>query len=506
VAGSQEEDKTVKSLSALHPNDVVMSRDLCVDEKREGVSVDVTGISNGSLYATAGRQAIKRSLCLSVEELFLIAYMKQHYRKQGETWQFKERKTIYSRCCLAMGNCECSLSRPLRPAIYASLPKEFVHGCVTHDSFFGRNFDKVWGIDVRDLESLWMDDAVPQRKIMHAYEIAANWAPTRRSMHPRRTVEVPTTNNPAVSGPFGSLKLEGRLQCPLPAPQGGEKVGIKGGGEDKPGVKYVLSRHDVGKMVEIIQDWKGRDGSGANNVVRVKLRKHAGDQQFMVEFLANNVRQVLDFSRLEYQVVKPAVFRRYGELTGVQSSGSMGKGKVDLTEGSSTHVPTGACKFFQESAANSFKNLQRNEGLGVAQETRDIMEGGHPQQVPDVKSIKNAESFKKYAEMVADISIKSSALARLYELFKLLREKGEEFVVEQHLDADARNNCVLGFNDLVVKQPEFNNKIRQLVDGNKVWHGPSGSRDLKKVCTCVCVCVCVLVLHISLERIRSQKA
>ena len=119
------------------------------------------------------------------------------------------------------------------------------------------------------------------------------------------------------------------------------------------------------------------------------------------------------------------------------------------------------------------------------------MQGGHPHQVPDVKSIKNAESFKKYAEMVADISIKSSALARLYELFKLLREKGEEFVVELHLDADARNNCVLGFNDLVVKQPEFNNKIRQLVDGNKVWHGPSGSRDLKKVCTCVCVCVCV---------------
>jgi hypothetical protein len=86
----------------------------------------------------------------------------------------------------------------------------------------------------------------------------------------------------------------------------------------------------------------------------------------MVEFLANNVRQILDFSRLEYQVVKPVVFCRYGELTGVQSSGCVGKGKVDLTDGSSTHIPTGACKFFQESAANSFKNLKRNEGLGVA--------------------------------------------------------------------------------------------------------------------------------------------
>jgi len=47
-----------------------------------------------------------------------------------------------------------------------------------------------------------------------------------------------------------------------------------------------------------------------NTAVRVKLRKHAGEQIFNVEFVQNwtvsnlsNVRQVLDMSRLEYQLV-----------------------------------------------------------------------------------------------------------------------------------------------------------------------------------------------------------
>ena len=51
-----------------------------------------------------------------------------------------------------MGNCECSLSRPLRPATYASLPQEFVSGCIDHASMFGRNFDALFGVKVQDLE------------------------------------------------------------------------------------------------------------------------------------------------------------------------------------------------------------------------------------------------------------------------------------------------------------------------------------------------------------------
>lgn len=53
-------------------------------------------------------------MCLSVDELFMIAFLKSYYRNQQEKpsseWRFRSRKMVYARCCLAMGNCECSLS------------------------------------------------------------------------------------------------------------------------------------------------------------------------------------------------------------------------------------------------------------------------------------------------------------------------------------------------------------------------------------------------------------
>ena len=51
-----------------------------------------------------------------------------------------------------MGKCECSLSRPLRPATYASLPKEFVSGCIDRESMFGRNIDTLFGVKLQDVE------------------------------------------------------------------------------------------------------------------------------------------------------------------------------------------------------------------------------------------------------------------------------------------------------------------------------------------------------------------
>jgi hypothetical protein len=98
-----------------------------------------------------------------------------------QEFRFSKRKVIYSRCCLAMGNCECSLSRPLRPASYASLPKEFVTGCVDNESSFGRNFEKVLLIDVGDLELIWSYDKQCHLKPNIAEDIAAHWVPMRRA-------------------------------------------------------------------------------------------------------------------------------------------------------------------------------------------------------------------------------------------------------------------------------------------------------------------------------------
>ena len=66
---------------------------------------------------------------------------------------------------------------------------------------------------------------------------------------------------------------------------------------------------------------------------------------------------------------------------------------------------------------------------------------------------------------------------------------------------------ISGFHKLEVEQPTFNLKVREFVNNNKIWHGISRNRDLKKptwvvyellrqvgrvyVCACAPICVCV---------------
>ena len=63
-------------------------------------------------------------------------------------------KLVYARCCLAGagGDCQCSRSRPLCEASYASLPPEFVSACIDHKSPFARKFDRLFGVRVQDLQ------------------------------------------------------------------------------------------------------------------------------------------------------------------------------------------------------------------------------------------------------------------------------------------------------------------------------------------------------------------
>jgi hypothetical protein len=89
------------------------------------------------------------------------------------------------------------------------------------------------------------------------------------------------------------------------------------------------------------------------------------------------------------------------------------------------------------------------------------------------------DGFRQYAEQVADVTMKNTALHRLYDLFQLIHH-ADAPVEDRQMDQKRENNCVLGFRELEVKQPEFNNKIRELVKTNKLWHGLSGCRELKK--------------------------
>jgi len=97
----------------------------------------------------------------------------------------------------------------------------------------------------------------------------------------------------------------------------------------------------------------------------------------------------------------------------------------------------------------------------------------------DYEEIRKKEEFKVHAEKYAEVQIKSTALSRLYDLYNCInsQESGISYIKR---DSDQRNNCILGFQQLEVKQPQFNLFIRKMVQENKLWHGLGGARSLKK--------------------------
>ena len=89
----------------------------------------------------------------------------------------------------------------------------------------------------------------------------------------------------------------------------------------------------------------------------------------------------------------------------------------------------------------------------------------------NLSSIRDVDAFAKHAEQVAGIAIKSTALHRLYELFKLIHSTDAPVEYLMPDPNNARSNCVLGFKHLKVKQPEFYHKIHELVKSNVLWRG-----------------------------------
>ncbi len=336
---------------------------------------------------------------------------------------------------------------------------------------------------MEDLEMLWLLDANPERKASMAQEIAARWVPSAPPPREGRGSGHVTH----AGGSFGG--------------GGGGAAGVEGG-EGGDG-RYILSRHDVGKWVEIYQNWRKGTGDEGPNTVQVKLRKHLGGQQFQVQFQNSRVLPELDFSRLDFGLVsyaRPPISQIWPQ-SGSPNMGLPGVGAWPQSEG-----VVGA----------------RGGGWGVG-EGCAAKAGVAP---VDFSSINDIDAFRRYAEQVADVAIKSTALHRLYDLFQLIHSPDAP-VQHRQMDRDKPStqfsNCVLGFHQLEVKQPEFNQKIRELVRTNKLWHGLSGSRELKKptwvvyellrqigvrpqkhcrgpkehdpgVCACVCACLCVCIL------------
>jgi len=125
--------------------------------------------SNGAVYNK------KNSFFLSPQQLFIMTYLKHHYRKKYEILTFHSKKIVHYRCCLEMGNCLCAYSRPIIPADYYAFTTDFVNVCIQEKSLFGGNFHEMAGAKLSDLQLLWSYDQIPENKIIVAAQICKNW-------------------------------------------------------------------------------------------------------------------------------------------------------------------------------------------------------------------------------------------------------------------------------------------------------------------------------------------
>jgi len=183
--------------------------------------------------------------------------------------------------------------------------------------------------------------------------------------------------------------------------------------------------------------------------MHAKLRKHLCRQAFRVQVHQGHDHDLieLDFARLDYALVPtqgPAP-QMWQTVAGPDVGG---------------HAPPDA-------------------GMGAAQGGASSAAAKAPAVPVEFNENLDIDGFRQYAEQVADVTMKSTALHRLYDLFQLIHS-ADAPVEHRQMDQKPRNNCALGFSQLEVKQPEFNNEIRELVKTNKLWHGLSGSRELKK--------------------------
>jgi len=353
---------------------------------------------------------------------------------------------------------------------------------------------------------LWSVDAQPEKKAQIAQEIATRWVPCRLSqMLPAASHATAATDPGLYKHPdrAGGSAAEG-VGHPTPLGAGG---GPAGDGKVPRQSKYILSRHDVGKWVIIDLSFnrdakcKGKRDDTAHttppqpahlnpdtcsqmhthpslaapslsaslrltlharagpNTVHAKLRKHLCRQQFRVQIHPSQSDRdlpELDFSRLDYMLVAthPPAAQIGPPFANPGVQGPTLVGGWPLGEGVATARASGSGGGESAAAKAQAAPIEFNKNLDI-------------------------DGFRQYAEHVVGVTMKSTALHRLYDLFQRIH-RADAPVQDRQMHQKPENNCVLGFSQLEVKQPEFNNEIRELVKTNKLWHGLSGSRELKR--------------------------
>jgi len=349
---------------------------------------------------------------------------------------------------------------------------------------------------------LWSFDAQPETKKRIAQEIETRWVPFPLLQMLPAASHATAAMDPGLHkhlGWAGGSTAEG-MGHPTPLGAGG---GRAGDGEMPTQSKYILSRHDVGRWVIIDLSFK-RDAKGNGkredtappppahvnpdtcsqmhthpppllslsaslhlslharagpNTVLAKLRKHQCRQLFKVQMQAGQSDRdlvELDFSRLDYMLV--ATHPPAAQI-GAPPAGP-GAGKPALVGGWPQREEIGAAR---ASASGGGESAAAKAHAASIDFSKDL----------------DIDGFRQYAEQASGVAIKSTALHRLHNLMEFIHRANAP-VEELQTDQNPENNCVLGFSRLEVKQPEFNNEIRELIKTSKLWHGLSGSRELKK--------------------------
>jgi hypothetical protein len=408
-----------------------------------------SGAMQKALYSTRGRQCIRAdfmqppgvighapvlpSMHLSDNELFLHAFLHRLRRQHGVAADAackgtgepqRMHKLVHMRCCLAQGDCECCFSRRLRPAKYRMLCEDFVDGCA-----FAQNVESLFAVTTRDMQTLWSLDAYPEHYLNMVRSLALPCM-SKRALPVPLPVGVP--GDVAVDAVCGAVP------------------------------KYELTRHDCGRDV-----WMQTSG-GRNNVL-LKLRRHIRKQCFRVQYSPDQSDRDLpeiDFAHLDFSIVTSQVSAAPNAVLGIRE----GEPAAVSVHGLTAEPVLGGFVAAPE------MQLGIREGEAVAV----------PPPAPVAKRVlvefrKNfdVDQFRQYAEELAGVTMKSTALHRLHDLFRLIY-RPDAPVEDRQMDQEPRKNCVLGFSQLEVKQPQFNNEIRELVKTNKLWHGLSGCRELKK--------------------------
>ena len=134
---------------------------------------------------------------------------------------------------------------------------------------------------------------------------------------------------------------------------------------------------------------------------------------------------------------------------GSLSTGSLSKGSHKKIQGFSTNT-------------NTQVNQVSSDNINIIIERPD--------------TIKDLNAYKRYVKQITNIELNEEILNKLYILFKLFHDPD---IQKEPIEYDPNNKCIMGFISVNVKQPEFYQKILELIKNKTLRTIPQSTNNKK---------------------------